>query len=396
MKILYVTTSLFRNVSASIRNVALINGMIENDHEVTVITLDFKKELEDNFLKKELDKKAKVIKLKLNLYNKLSNNINEILNKKQNILYRFKNLIKENIFFPDVLSESIKEIKKINLEDKFDIIISSSDSKTSHFIAEKIKERSQFKKVEWIQIWGDPWATDSGLKNINLFMKYRIKKNEEKLLKLASKIFYISELTKNEMQELYPEIANKVFLLSRSYLKEIKNTVKQNNKKIIFLYAGTLKNRNIIPLIKNIENYNKRNNIKIELKLYGVEYLELFNEYNFLKVYSKVSYEEILKEYSKVDVLVYIDNINSNQIPGKLYDYYGTEKTILTLCESKNTLELLSKGKRVYAYFNETNSINIDEILRENKKNKILESYSPKNVAQTLFNIIREENYNEI
>ena len=41
MKILYITTSLLRNESASIRNISLINGIVENGNEVDILTLDF-------------------------------------------------------------------------------------------------------------------------------------------------------------------------------------------------------------------------------------------------------------------------------------------------------------------------------------------------------------------
>ena len=40
MKILYITTYLLRNESASIRNVSLINGLVENECDVDVITLN--------------------------------------------------------------------------------------------------------------------------------------------------------------------------------------------------------------------------------------------------------------------------------------------------------------------------------------------------------------------
>ena len=49
MKILYITTSLLRNESASIRNISLINGIVENGNEVEILTLNFLEKFEDKF-----------------------------------------------------------------------------------------------------------------------------------------------------------------------------------------------------------------------------------------------------------------------------------------------------------------------------------------------------------
>ena len=71
MNILYITTSLLKNESASIRNISLINGLIENDCKVKVVTLDYAKNLEDTFLKDSLDGNIKVEKIKIPNFNKL-------------------------------------------------------------------------------------------------------------------------------------------------------------------------------------------------------------------------------------------------------------------------------------------------------------------------------------
>jgi len=65
MKILYITTSLLRNESASIRNISLINGIVENGNEVDILTLDFLEKFEDKFLKTFLTKETKIYKVKI-------------------------------------------------------------------------------------------------------------------------------------------------------------------------------------------------------------------------------------------------------------------------------------------------------------------------------------------
>ena len=230
----------------------------------------------------------------------------------------------------------------------YDYIISSSDSKSSHFIAKKLLDINKV-TIPWIQIWGDPWEDDIGLNELNFLLKYRIRRNEKKLLERASKIFYLSPLTAGKISKNFPSISNKVFTLLRSYLKTI-DTINDKDT-YIFSYTGTITNRNIDNLINSIEKYNKENSKKIELNFYGVnekDSKQTILAKDFIKVFKRVSFEEVLEVYKKSDVLVYIDNLyNSTQIPGKIYDYFGTNKVILSLYETDKSKQFLEKFNRV-------------------------------------------------
>ncbi|WP_339059352.1 hypothetical protein KSU01_01275 [Fusobacterium animalis] len=394
MNILYITTSLLKNESASIRNISLINGLIENNCKVKVVTLDYVKNLEDTFLRDSLDSNVEVEKIKIPNFNKLFSLVQKVKENKKignSFFFKIKNLIKEFIFFPDVYFESIKNSKGINImNEKFDYIISSSDSKTSHFIAREIIKSNNL-IVPWIQIWGDPWSNDIGIKNCNFLTKYRIKKNEKKLLKEADKIFYISELTANKIKDKFSELSGKIYTLSRSYLKEIDS--ENENNKIIFSYTGSIKNRNLFPLIESIDEYNKqKNNQKqIEFNLYGVD-LEIKNleSKKFINIYPRLSFKEILEVYKKSDVLIYIDNLhNSTQIPGKIYDYFGTNKVILALYENEKTKNFLEKYNRVELIFNK-DKFSLNNIIKKVNTNYVLKDFSPKIVAKNFLKNIQK------
>ena len=394
MNILYITTSLLKNESASIRNISLINGLIENDCKVKVVTLDYANDLEDTFLRDSLDTNIEVEKIKIPNFNKLFSLVQKVKENKKignSFFFKIKNLIKEFIFFPDIYFESIKNSRNINiLDEKFDYIVSSSDSKTSHFIAREIIKNNNL-GIPWIQIWGDPWNDDIGIKNCNFLTKYRIKKNEKKLLKEADKIFYISDLTANEIKDKFSELSKKIYTLSRSYLKEINS--KNENSKIIFSYTGSIKNRNLFPLIESIEEYNKQQNNQklIEFNLYGVDSeIKNLESRKFINIYPRLSFKEILEVYKKSDVLVYIDNLhNSTQIPGKIYDYFGTNKVILSLYETNNSKEFLEKFNRVELIEN-NKEFNVEEIIKKINKEHILEEFSPKNIAKKFLKDIEE------
>ena len=397
MKVLYITTSLLRNESASIRNISLVNGLIENKVEVDILTLDYSKELEDSFLRNNINEKINIKKINIkkfnNIFTKLkslkNNSKNETL--KKNWLLKLKDILKNILFFPDVLCEGIKNSDNINFEKNYDYIISSSDSKTSHFIAERVIKKNNFNNILWIQIWGDPWADDIGLNKLNYFLKKRIEINEKRLLKKADKIFYLSDLTAERIKIKYPDLKNKIFILYRSYLKEIIS--KNDGENIICSYTGTIKNRNILSILNAVKNYNKVSSKKVTLNFYGIGNDEniSFLGYDFVNIFPRVSFEEVLNIYSKSDILLYVDNLhNSSQIPGKIYDYFGTNKVILALVEGEETKKFLEKFKRADIYENREEKINLSEVTRKIGLYKVKEEFSPKNIAKKFIQDIKK------
>lgn len=389
MKVLYITTSFLRNESASIRNISLVNGLIENKVKVDVLTLDYSRELEDSFLKNNLNQKINIIKIDVPKFNKIFLKINSLKNKskshssKKNHILKLKDMIKNILFFPDVLCEGIKNSDNIKFEKNYDYIISSSDSKTSHFIAERVIKKNNFNNIPWIQIWGDPWADDTGLKQLNFLLKKRIENNEKRLLKKADKIFYLSDITAERIKNKYPYLKEKIFILYRSYLKEIIS--KNDGENIICSYTGTIKNRDVLPILNAVKNYNKVSSKKITLNFYGIGNDEniSFLGYDFVNIFPRVSFEEVLNIYSKSDILLYVDNLhNSSQIPGKIYDYFGTNKVILALVEGEETKKFLEKFKRADIYENREEKINLSEVTRKIGLYKVKEEFFPKNIAK--------------
>lgn len=391
-KFLYISTLLLKNESASIRNIALINGLIENNCEVDALTISISEKLEDKFLKKKISDEVDIIKIPIPYVNK-GLKVSGILKKKrENILYKIKNKIKPFLFFPDVYCEAIKNVEQLKLDySKYDCIISSSDTKTSHFIAQKIILNNHL-TIPWIQIWGDPWRKDIGLINLNYFLKKKIMNAERKLLNEATKVFYISELTANDITNTFPNLKKKVNFLLRSYLQKIENQNKNENV-YIFSYTGSITNRNLTTLINSIKKYNSEHKKHIELQFYGVnaEEMKIFSQIDFIKIFPRVSFEKVLEVYKNSDVLVYIDNMgDTTQIPGKIYDYFGTNKIILGLYENDEIKNFLERFDRVEFYPN-NEEFNLENIINKIGTQKPLEEFSPKYVAHEFLKKIKGE-----
>ncbi|MGL4308730.1 MAG: hypothetical protein ACRCRV_07540, partial [Cetobacterium sp.] len=346
MKILYISSLIFKKgSSASIRNCGLIKGLQELDNSVDLLTIKYVDEMEDEYLIQKIQKNTKIYKSELNILSSYLKNKKLVITNNKFLLF-IKNLIKDIIFFPDVDKEWLFAYKNHNIDiNNYDLVISSSDTKTSHFIADKMLKIN--KNIKWIQIWGDPWADDIG---ISILKKIRIFISERKIINKADKVLYVSPLTLEKMKRkmLIPSL--KLGFIPRGYLEEIRSSDLKKENELVFTYTGILnKNRNIIPFLEKLNKYLRENSYsKIKLKIYGMIDNNTKNKllnYTFVKYYGIVDFKEIISIYKKSDILIFIDNgKNTTQIPGKIYDYLGTDKKIVALFNNKND---------IYNYFKE-------------------------------------------
>ena len=400
MKILYISSLILKkSSSASIRNTGLIKGLLENGIKVDIMIIKYPEELEDNYLKEKLKNIKKYFcELKiLNKYLKLKNK--NVKNKTESILSEklfiklknlMKNFIKDIYFFPDVDKEWIKEFEKLNINYKdYDLIISSSDTKTSHYIGEKIKE--QYPEIPWFQIWGDPWGNDIGLKGLR---KIFAKLKEKRLLEKANLIFYVSPFTLKETKNRYKNLENKIKYLPRGFLEEVYKE-KSEKREIIISYTGVLnQNRNISNFIQLIENYNIKNIQKIKLNIYGNidnNVLKDMKRFSCIEYFGNISFEKIKNVYKQSDYLLFVDNgKNTTQIPGKIYDYLGTNNKIICLFREKSEIyEYFKKELGLLVYLE--NEIDITSILSSPERN-VDERFSNKIIAKKLINYYMEMN----
>lgn len=400
MKVLYISSLILKkSSSASIRNTGLIEGLSENGIEIEIITIKYPEELEDNYLKEKL-KNIKKYFCELKILNKYLNSKNKnVKNKTENILFEkffirlkslIKNFIKDIYFFPDVDKEWVKEFERLSINYKdYDLIISSSDTKTSHYIGEKIKE--QYPEIPWFQIWGDPWGNDIGLKGLR---KIFAKLKEKRLLEKANLIFYVSPFTLKEIKNRYKNLENKIKYLPRGFLEEVYKE-KSEKREIIISYTGVLnQNRNISNFIQLIENYNIKNTPKIKLDIYGNvdnSILEDMKRFSCIEYFGNISFEKIKDVYKHSEFLLFADNgKNTTQIPGKIYDYLGTDNKIICLFKEKNEIyEYFKKELELLVY--QENEIDIASILSSLERS-VDERFSNKIIAKKLINYYMEMN----
>lgn len=124
---------------------------------------------------------------------------------------------------------------------------------------------------------------------------------------------------------------------------------------ISIIYPGELSwGRRINAFIESIEEFNKRRDKKICVKLYGNYTSDIYSElskYEFVHINSSVEFEKILELFTSEDILLFISNgSKSTQIPGKLFDYLGTELPVICLVNSYSDkiAEVLKPFKRCF------------------------------------------------
>lgn len=387
MRILYITSSFDKIGSASVRNIGLVNGLLNNGCEVDVLTQYWPDSMVDVSLKKYQDNRTCIYRDSIPIINRYfsSTQMSSTVKKKNKIARFIVELAKQIYFFPDIDKEWIRIYKK-NLDYKnYDLIISSSDTKTAHFIANSIKKEY---RTPWFSYWGDPWKDDMGTKGIK---KILASIYEKKFIRNSDAIFYTSIPTITAIKNTFGNLEN-IYYLPRGYLEQIVEKPAESNT-IRLLYPGSIYyGRNISNLIEQIKYHNEKKRIKIQLDIYGYcdDRLKEIYQSKYVIFHNQVDFSMINNVIAKSDGLIILMNdANSHQIPGKLYDFFGTNKMIVAIMPGKNqeVEKFLKNTGRCLVY--ESRDINLEEII-ENVHSECwrpLEDYDPNVIAKSLLEV---------
>lgn len=390
MKVLYVT-GLFRkkSCSASIRNVALVNGLQDSGCDVTVLTVKFPNEVLDSYLVDSVNKFVNIIEVDAGYISEYIPPIYSDSNKPSREFF-LKKLIKNILYFPGI---DKGWIKALNPKDyiNFDFIISSSDTKTSHFAAQKILNN---KTMKWLQIWGDPWADDIGINSV--ILKYRASRAEDKLLNSAQLIGYVSLPTAKAVERRFPHLIHKINYIPRNFFKSVKR-LHRNDNEFRIAYTGVLNGRNIEPMLSALEIYNRRSEQRVVLHVYGrvtSSQGALLENSQYATFKGEVSLEKVFEVFEASDALLYLGNASgSSQIPGKLYDYFGTNLPILALVQNMDddVTSFILESERCIVNENKVENIMFDQLLINRSDYEVLHQYSPKVVASRVIDLFKAD-----
>jgi len=390
MKILFVTlTPIEMNSSAMIRNKALIKGFIDNGGNVDILTTtgeEYNPYFDSDFFSNDVN----IVRLNNNLHTSIVEINDGILSRiKKTILplirylYHLVNLYDSTIFITHKIHYDILPEKYYN------IIVSSSDPKSSH-IAVNSLIKSGLKYGKWIQYWGDPFTID--ITRRSLHPKWYVQKVEKNIIGLADKIVYVSPFTLKEQQKLFFQYKNKMFFLPIPYQNEklYKNNI-NNNESIQLGYFGDYKSsiRDIRPL------YNYCRRLQEKLIIAGNSDLTL-NSTEQINILPRINQDKLNVLESECDILICILNKQGTQIPGKLYHYAATNKPVMVIVDGDKQAEIskyLDEFNRFVLCDNNITAIqeHIEYIKKFQIKYKPCKTFNPSVIAEEF---IRSNNHN--
>ena len=348
LKILFINADgFFYNNSSTMQNMGIVYGLKELGAEVDLLSLQPQREtigfdaemqrvLQDcvnheyfiplNGLYQKLNKKKK------HIVENIGHESTWISSLKGSI----RRFIKSFLVF-DLRILNLHNVNKVKIDlSQYDIIISASDPKSTHCIANYLVKKYHY-KGRYIQYWGDPLYLDI-TRDRNILDRL-CKLMEKRTLYFASKVVYATPFTLKEQMELYPEFANKMSWVHQAAIS-FGSKKKENNQfknKISLVYCGDYRKetRNILPLYHAVKHFHDQ----FQLSIYGTSNFQLLSTDNII-VHGQVSRKEADRVEAEADVLVCICNLRGTQIPGKIYYLTDYDKPIIVIVDGNYKNEL--------------------------------------------------------
>lgn len=341
MKILVIIGDcILTNSSANLCHAAYIQGLVNAGHSVTLLSADGRDYTLDQsvvippevvqytYYGVSLYEKLSLRKRAATVAAEISSPATKTAHGASDVKRKLKNLIRSLYGPHGIYAPFVRKAQKFKSGEEFDNILSISTPPSSHLLAHNLLKSGHIKGKHWIQIWEDPWHNDVyGFQNSN-----SIRREEQRLLSFAEKICYVSPLTLKYQQEKYPESAHKMYWQPLPFYYKADpvhaGSFDQNHYGYFGDYAPAA--RNLAPFIEAAKVS------AIEVNICGNP-CNLFPATEQIHIRPRLPLSELKPIEDSTNVLIFLCNRKGGQIPGKIYQYSATNKTILFILDG--TLE---------------------------------------------------------
>lgn len=280
----------------------------------------------------------------------------------------------------------VRKAQKFKSDEDFDYIISISTPVTSHLLTYNLLKAGHIRGKHWIQIWEDPWYSDA----YGFNSKEKIRQEEKRLLSFAEKVCYVSPLTLENQKRLYPESAQKMFWQPLPYYYKNEQPSERNFEHNTYGYFGAY-----YPATRNLEPfYQAAIQTGIEVNICG-DPCNLFQSTTQIHIHPRLPLNELKPIEDSTNVLIFLCNRKGGQIPGKIYQYSATNKTILFIMDGTEEEQHVLKeyfGKFNRYVFCQNTTTDIARAIRKvesrdlgNVQNVPLDDFDP---VKTITNIL--------
>lgn len=399
---------LYQNSSANLCHRAYIQGLVDLGYSVDL--LSFSKEGVEIDVNIELPEIDNIYEYNgISLYEKLSkkmgagsssNAVSTVTNStneekprvslKSRIFSTVKTLFWKSygIYNPSIAW--YKKAKHFKSDVEYDLVISLAYPPVSHLVAKKLIKSNHLKCKRWIEIWEDPWTFELYNEGEHHDEKYMSKcyKAENDLIESCKEILYVSPLTLKVQQEKFPSSKDNMrWAPLPTYFEP--ELVEYNNDENRYGYFGDYP-----PTVRNLEPfYNVAVKNKLHFDICGSPF-GLFESVENVTINPRLPLDELKKHEDNVNVLVCLFNLGGGQIPGKIYQYAATNKTIIAVLDGSD-----EEKRIIREYFEKYNRFifcenNEESILNAIKKfengeysnitTKPLDVFSPKEIVSMI------------
>ena len=341
MKILVIIADcITTNSSANLCHLAYLNGFIHGKHQVTLISGDSSSYITDQNLTIPdgietcfVDGASYYEKLAhkrhgVNRHNPMPKTQNTAVQEKKSSKQRIVHIAKETIRNTlygshGIYKAFVRKAKNISIKENFDWIVSISPPSASHLLAHKLLSSGRIHGNHWLQIWEDPWYGD-----VYLSLNQKIYRDEKKLLQYAEKVCYVSPLTLFNQQRLFPESAGKMYWQPLPYYYKRIEKNRRDFDKNSYGYFG-----DYVPQTRDLKPfYEAARQTGIQVNICGSPN-NLFASTESITIYPRLPLDKLKPIEDKTNVLIFLCNRKGGQIPGKIYQYSATYKTILFILD---------------------------------------------------------------
>lgn len=338
MKILVINGDCIQtNTSANLCHLAYIRGLLDAGHEVSLLSADGRDYKTDpamiipadithytiygtSFYEKlSLKKKEKV-----SSFSNVETSTTPTSGANIRIVQGLKSAVLSLYGVHGIYATFVRRAQKFRSDEAFDYVTSISTPVTSHLLTYKLLKAGRIKATHWIQIWEDPWYSDA----YDFNGKTAIFNEEKRLLSFAEKVCYVSPLTLRNQQKLFPESAEKMFWMPLPAYYKNATPVHKSSERNIYGYFG-----DYAPASRDLEPfYTAADDAGVEVNICGNP-SSLFCSTDKIHIHPRLSLAELRPIEDSTNVLVFLCNRKGGQIPGKIYQYSATDKTILFILD---------------------------------------------------------------
>lgn len=373
MKVLFVTLfPLENNTSVTISNYGLLRGLKELGQDITILMPQASND--ESHIPYDVSS-MRIIRIGEMPFDQLRK-----APQKQTLWFKIKRKYHKWFDFLDFTKPYLKEAKQVSLlNEHFDLIISTSDPKTTHvFVRKLIKNGLSYGR--WIQHWGDPMYGD--ITRSNSYPNWIVKLYERSIIKWADKIVYVSPFTADMLKMAHPQYSSKINFVPLPCEEIVEPTSREKSPILKLVYLGDYSPniRNILPLYDAVCALKN-----VKLTIAGISSLKL-KETDNITILPRIPQSQCHQLESEADVSITVCNLRGTQIPGKVYYAASTQKHMLVILdgdEKEKLRKYIDSYNRYIVCDNNVESIKEALLNIHNRTNKqkyaVPEIFLPKN-----------------